>query len=92
MTIESLFGAIIIGAIIGVLGRLVLPGRQRIPIWLTILVGIAAAIVGSAIVGGLQDTKGIDWVEILVQIALAAAGVAVADKLYSSRGRKSLHR
>ena len=35
MTIGSILGAIIIGAIIGALGRLVLPGRQPIPIWLT---------------------------------------------------------
>ena len=92
MTIESLLGAIVIGAIIGVLGRLVLPGKQRIPIWLTVVVGIAAALIGSAIVGSLQDTKGIDVVEILVQVALAAAGVALADRLYAGRSKTRLHR
>ena len=85
MTIEGILGALIIGAIIGVIGRLVVPGKQDIPIWLTIVVGIVAALVGSAIVGPLRDTDGIDWVELLVQVALAAVGVAVAASLYGRR-------
>lgn len=85
MTIEGILGALIIGAIIGVLGRLVVPGKQDIPIWLTIVVGIVAALIGSAIVGPLRDTDGIDWVELLVQVALAAAGVAAAAAVYGRR-------
>jgi uncharacterized membrane protein YeaQ/YmgE (transglycosylase-associated protein family) len=86
MTIEGIIGAIIIGLIIGALGRLVVPGKQDIPIWLTIVVGIAAALIGSAIVGPLRDTNGVDWVELIVQIALAAAGVALVASL-RGRGR-----
>ena len=73
MTIEGIIGALIIGLIIGALGRLVVPGKQDIPIWLTIVVGIVAALIGSLIVGSLRDTDGIDWIELVVQIALAAA-------------------
>ena len=87
MTITGIISAIVIGLIIGILGRLVAPGRQNVPIWLTILIGIAAALVGSAIVGPLRDTSGIDWVEIIVQVALAAIGVAVAS---SMRSRSSI--
>jgi uncharacterized membrane protein YeaQ/YmgE (transglycosylase-associated protein family) len=85
MTIGSFFGAIVIGLIIGALGRLVLPGKQKIPIWLTILVGIGAALLGSAIVGSMQDTKGVDWVELVVQVALAAVGVAIVSRMRSGR-------
>lgn len=84
MTIGGIIGAIIIGAIIGALGRLVVPGKQDIPIWLTILVGIVAAFVGSLIVGSLRDTDGIDWIELVVQVALAAGGVAIVAAM---RGR-----
>jgi len=42
MTITGIITAIIIGAIIGALARLILPGKQNIPIWLTIVVGIVA--------------------------------------------------
>ena len=79
-------GALIIGLIIGALGRLVLPGKQDIPIWLTIVVGIVAALIGSLIVGPLRDTNGIDWVELIVQIALAALGVYLVANM---RGRRT---
>lgn len=85
MTIEGIIGAIVIGLIVGALGRLVVPGKQDIPVWLTIVVGIVAALIGSAIVGPLRDTDGIDWIELLVQIALAAIGVALVAGM---RGRR----
>ncbi len=92
MTIQSIFGAIVIGLVIGALGRLVLPGRQKIPIWLTIVVGIVAALIGTAIVGELRDTDGVDWVELVVQVALAAAGVALAVAIRGNRRSRPLGR
>lgn len=86
MTIESVLGALIIGLVVGALGRLVLPGKQDIPIWLTIVVGIVAALVGSLIVGPLRDTNGVDWVELVVQVALAAGGVALVSGLRAKGG------
>jgi uncharacterized membrane protein YeaQ/YmgE (transglycosylase-associated protein family) len=82
VTVSGIITAIIIGLILGVVGRALAPGKQYIPIWLTIVVGIVAALVGSAIVGGLRDTNGIDWVEILVQIVLAVIGVVAAAEIY----------
>lgn len=82
MEISGIISAIIIGIIIGVLGRLVVPGRQHIGILLTIVVGIVAALIGAAIASGLgvADTKGIDWIEWLIQIGLAAVGIAALDR------------
>ena len=82
MEISGIISAIVIGIIIGVLGRLVVPGRQHIGVLWTILVGIVAALVGSAIAHGLgvADTNGVDWIEWLIQIALAAVGVAALDR------------
>ena len=85
MTVGSILGAIIIGAIIGALGRLVLPGRQPIPIWLTIVVGIVAALIGTFIVGSMRNTSGIDWVELLVQVLLAAGGVILVTRMRAGR-------
>jgi uncharacterized membrane protein YeaQ/YmgE (transglycosylase-associated protein family) len=82
MEISGIISAILIGIIIGVLGRLVIPGRQRIGILWTILVGIAAAFIGSGIAAafGVADTKGVDWIEWVIQIGLAAVGVAALDR------------
>jgi uncharacterized membrane protein YeaQ/YmgE (transglycosylase-associated protein family) len=85
MEIGGIISAIVIGLIIGVLGRLALPGRQNISIILTILVGIVAALVGTALAGALDvaDTDGIDWIELLLQVVLAAVGVGLLSAMRS---------
>lgn len=90
MEIGGIISAIIIGLVIGVLGRLVLPGRQKISIIMTILVGIVAALVGTALAGalGVADTAGVDWIELAIQVFLAAVGVGAASSL-TSRSRTS---
>ena len=97
MTVTSIIVAIIVGAIIGALGRLVVPGRQPIPIWLTIVVGIVAAFVGTFIaraIGVPTATNGIDWLELLVQVVVAAIFVVIASNLYVRSGghRRSVRR
>jgi uncharacterized membrane protein YeaQ/YmgE (transglycosylase-associated protein family) len=91
MTVTGIISAIIVGLIIGALGRLVLPGRQSIPIWLTIVVGIVAALIGTAIAraAGWATTDGVDWLEIIIQVALAAVGVALVSGM---AGRRSITR
>jgi uncharacterized membrane protein YeaQ/YmgE (transglycosylase-associated protein family) len=87
VTASGIISAIIIGLIIGALGRLVVPGRQPIPIWLTIVIGIAAALVGTWIAYALDvgSTPGIDWIELLLQIALAAVGVLLVAGRFRTR-------
>jgi uncharacterized membrane protein YeaQ/YmgE (transglycosylase-associated protein family) len=97
VTVTSIIVAIIVGAIIGALGRLVVPGRQPIPIWLTIVVGIVAAFVGTFIaraIGVPTVTNGIDWLELLVQVVVAAIFVVIASNLYVRSGghRRSARR
>lgn len=78
MEITGLITALLIGAIIGGLGRVVVPGRHRISVVMTILVGIAAALVGTlaATVLGVANTDGVDWIELALQVGLAGGGVA----------------
>jgi uncharacterized membrane protein YeaQ/YmgE (transglycosylase-associated protein family) len=86
--VTGIITAIIIGLIIGALGRLVVPGKQDIPIWLTLLIGVVAAILGTLLAGALDvaDTGGIDWIELALQVGFAAAGVALVAGL---RGRRT---
>jgi uncharacterized membrane protein YeaQ/YmgE (transglycosylase-associated protein family) len=85
--ITGIITALVIGLIIGVLGRIVAPGRQNIPLWLTLLVGIVAALIGTAIAAafGVAATRGIDWIELIIQVALAAIGVAIVAGFYHRR-------
>ncbi len=89
MEVTGIITAIVIGLIIGALGRLVVPGKQDIPIWLTMLIGVVAAIIGTFIAAalGVADTRGIDWIELILQVALAAVGVAIIAGARSRRRR-----
>ena len=80
MGITGIISALVVGLIIGALARLALPGRQQIPIWLTIAIGIIGAVIGTflAQVIGVAVTPGIDWIEVVLQVAVAAAGIALA--------------
>ena len=85
-----IISAIVVGLIIGALGRLVVPGRQDLSIWVTIAIGIVAALIGSLIASalGVGDTNGIDWIKLIIQIALAAAGVALVAGRYAVGTRR----
>ncbi|MGW4801010.1 GlsB/YeaQ/YmgE family stress response membrane protein, partial [Nonomuraea sp. NPDC004297] len=87
MEITGIISGLIIGVVIGALGRLVIPGRQRIPVWLTIVIGVVAALIGTAIAAvlGVADTRGIDWIELGIQVALAALGVSLTAGVYGRR-------
>ncbi|MET8952798.1 MULTISPECIES: GlsB/YeaQ/YmgE family stress response membrane protein [unclassified Streptomyces] len=87
MEISGIISALVIGLVIGVLGRLVVPGRQHIGVLWTIVVGIVAAFIGSGIAAafGVANTKGVDWIEWLIQIGLAALGVAALDRAKARR-------
>ncbi len=87
MTVTGIISALIVGLIIGALGRLVLPGRQNIGILVTMGVGVVAALIGTAIARatGVADTSGVDWIEILFQVALAALGVFLVAGLMRRR-------
>ncbi|WP_426507109.1 GlsB/YeaQ/YmgE family stress response membrane protein [Dactylosporangium sp. McL0621] len=92
MTVTGIITALIVGLIVGALGRLVVPGRQNLPIWLTIVVGIIAAFLGTLIanaIGISTDTPGVDWGELLCQVVVAAIGVALVAG-FAGRGRRAL--
>ena len=88
MTITGVITAILIGIVVGVLGRLLVPGKQPIGMLVTILVGIVSAFIGTAIARALgipTVTNGIDWLELLVQVIVAALGVALVSALMGRR-------
>ncbi|WP_250035941.1 GlsB/YeaQ/YmgE family stress response membrane protein [Paractinoplanes maris] len=91
MTVTGIIVALIVGLIIGALGRLVVPGKQNIPLWLTLVIGVVAALLGTVLARatGVADTKGFDWIELLFQVVLAAIGVALVAGV---GGRRRVHR
>ena len=89
MGIDGVITAIIVGAIIGGLGRLVIRGKQHISVLMTIVIGIVAALIGTFVAEslGVANTPGIDWIELFIQVGLAAVGVTLYTGGGRSRGR-----
>ena len=91
MTVTGIITALIVGLIVGALGRLVVPGRQSMSILVTMVVGVVAALLGTVLahaIGISTDTPGVDWGELLVQVLLAAVGVALVA---GAGGRRRLN-
>ncbi len=82
MEITGIITALIIGAIVGGLGRAVVPGRQRLSLLMTLLVGIAAALLGTGVASiiGVADTSGVDWIELFLQVSIAGGGMVAVSR------------
>lgn len=70
----SIIGSIIAGIIVGVIARLVLPGRQAIGWVMTIVLGILGAIIGWFLAAalGVESTGGVDWIRWIISVVVAA--------------------
>ena len=83
----QIIGTIIFGAIVGLLARVVIPGRQAYGFLITILLGIGGALIGYWLWGllGGTDTFGIDW----IRLAISVAAAAVLSFAYTALTRRS---
>ncbi|MEV7871734.1 GlsB/YeaQ/YmgE family stress response membrane protein [Streptomyces sp. NPDC088124] len=82
---------IIVGLVLGLIAKAIIPGKQNIPLWLTTLFGILGSVLGNAVAGwlGVADTKGVDWTRHVLQLIGAVIVVALGAKLWHAiRGTK----
>ena len=79
----QILGLILIGIVIGVVARLILPGRQRIGVLMTILLGIGGALVGGIVASaiGQGDIFELNFVGTIVGIIAAVVLIAVVEAL-----------
>ncbi|MFD4763717.1 GlsB/YeaQ/YmgE family stress response membrane protein [Streptomyces sp. NBC_00846] len=78
--------AIIVGLVLGLIAKAILPGKQSIPLWLTTIFGILGSVLGNTVATwiGVNDTSGIDWTRHLFQLIGAVVVVGVGDMLWTS--------
>ncbi|MFC8276970.1 GlsB/YeaQ/YmgE family stress response membrane protein [Streptomyces sp. NPDC057271] len=83
--------AIIVGLVLGLIAKAIIPGKQQIPLWLTTVFGIIGSVLGNSVATwiGVEDTKGIDWTRHLLQLAGAVLVVFLGDMVWNAiRGNK----
>ena len=87
--IGSIILALIVGAIIGLVARLVMPGKQNIGMVMTVLLGALGGLVGSLVAsqfGYHNANGGIAWIPFFIGVAAAAVFIAIYE---SSTGRRT---
>jgi uncharacterized membrane protein YeaQ/YmgE (transglycosylase-associated protein family) len=84
----QILGLIVIGIVIGVIARLVLPGRQHIGALMTILLGIGGALIGGIVASaiGTGDIFELNIIGTLVGIAAAAGLIGAAESAGIGKG------
>jgi uncharacterized membrane protein YeaQ/YmgE (transglycosylase-associated protein family) len=80
--VGSILGYIVVGLIVGVLARFLLPGRDPMGLIATIIVGILGAVIGGWAAGAIfSDTPGVDWIaSIIAAIVLLLIWRAVSSR------------
>ena len=90
MHAQDYVAAIIFGAVIGVIARVLLPGRQSIGLVLTVLIGMGAAVAGTWAADHWNihsdhlftvANRRYDWYVVGVQVGIAIVGVGLAAAL-----------
>lgn len=86
--VTTIIVTVILGAIVGVLARLVLPGKQNISTVVTVILGIVGALIGSflySLASGNSDTKGIDWIALILGVVVAALLIVGYERVTAPR-------
>jgi uncharacterized membrane protein YeaQ/YmgE (transglycosylase-associated protein family) len=93
--IGSIILAIIVGAVIGVVARLVMPGKQNIGMIMTVLIGAVGGLIGSAVAGqfGYHNANGgIAWIPFFIGVGAAVFLIALYEAVTGRRSRTRLPR
>ncbi len=81
MSISGIIGAIVVGLIVGLLGRALVPGKQHVSLVVTTIIGVIASFVATWLLGFLfkynNDNGGIPWIGLLGGAIVAAIGIVV---------------
>ena len=85
----QILGLIVVGLVIGALARLLKPGRQRMSILATMLLGVAGAIIGGLIADWLEvgSITELNFWGFLFALIVAVLLIGVAEAVSAGRNR-----
>jgi uncharacterized membrane protein YeaQ/YmgE (transglycosylase-associated protein family) len=81
MTLGGVLAIVLTGLVVGALGRLAVPGKDPMPLWLTIVIGLVGSIFGGSIAIALGfGVGGIFVVSVLVATLIVIAYRRIVQK------------
>ena len=87
-----MIGFVVFGLVVGLLARLVVPGRQHLSIGMTLLLGLVGSVVGGVVANalGTGDVFELNILGSIVAIGAAALLIIVGDRVgaISKRNRR----
>lgn len=89
----QILGLLLVGIVIGFLARLILPGRQRIGLLMTMVLGVAGAIIGGLIASQLAagSITELNFVGFVAAVVSAVALLAIGERMGLGAGPERRH-
>jgi uncharacterized membrane protein YeaQ/YmgE (transglycosylase-associated protein family) len=87
---REMIGFIVFGLIVGVLARLLVPGRQELGLWMTLLLGVIGSIIGGVVANalGTGDIFELNFVGAVVAIAASVVLIVIGERAGIIRRRR----
>lgn len=84
-----MIGFIVFGLVVGVVARLLVPGRQRLGIGMTLLLGLVGSIIGGIVANalGTGDIWELNIIGSIVAIAAAVVLIVIGEQANAFRSR-----
>ena len=78
-----MIGFLVFGLVVGFLARLVVPGRQHLSVWMTLLLGLLGSVVGGIVANalGTGDLFELNVIGSLVAIAAAVVLIVLGERV-----------
>ena len=77
-----MIGFIVFGLVVGVVARLIVPGRQHLTVWMTLLLGLVGSVVGGVIANalGTGDVWELNFLGAVVAILAAVVLIVIGER------------
>lgn len=84
-----MIGFIVFGLVVGVVARLLIPGRQDLTLWMTLLLGVVGSVIGGVIANalGTGDVFELNVVGSIVAIGAAVVLIVIGERTGALRRR-----
>jgi uncharacterized membrane protein YeaQ/YmgE (transglycosylase-associated protein family) len=85
----GIFAFIVIGLVVGLFARVVIPGNQKLGLFATCIIGVLGSVVGGGVLGSLFDSRGRPFelrpLDITMGVAVACLVLVVVGVANSRR-------